>query len=153
MDNTGGDLSHAAKELDVNKEKSPLHITDAGEIWRGDAQGEKPRQELGSSRSSSQDTSPSTPNLGKLDSQVVKIEETTDDEAAYAHLPPHEREIVKRQLHIPSVTVTYKNLFRYATRNDLIIIYVSALCAIIGGAVTPLMTVSFCAETSLQHLG
>lgn len=143
MDNTGGDLSHAAKELDVNKEKSPLHITDEGEIWKGDAQGEKQKQELGSSRSSSQDTSPSTPKLGKLDSQVVKIEETTDDEAAYAHLPPHEREIVKRQLHIPSVTVTYKNLFRYATRHDLIIIYVSALCAIIGGAVMPLMTVIF----------
>lgn len=153
MDNTGGDLSHAAKEVEANLEKPPLQSTDEGNILLDNSLGEKQKQESGSSRSSSESTSRNSPQLGKLDSQVVKVGEATDDEEAYAHLPPHEREIVKKQLHVPPVVVTYKDLFRYATRNDLIIIYVSALCAIIGGAVMPLMTVSFWVRTSLELLG
>lgn len=148
MDNTGGDLSHAAIAIDSNLEKPPLHSTDAGDISKSDPMGEKQKQVLGSSRSSSEDTSQHTPQLEKLDSQVIKVGETTDDDddEAYAHLPPHEKAIVKKQLHVPSVTVTYRNLFRYATRNDLVIIYISALCAIVGGAIMPLMTVSFWAR-------
>lgn len=152
MDNTGGDLSHAAKEFDANLEKPPLHSTDEGEISKSDAMEEKQKQELGSSRSSSQDTSQNTPQLAKLDSQVVKIVESTNDDEAFAHLPPHEKAIMKEQLHVPSVKVTYQNLFRYATRNDLIIIYVSVVCAIVGGAIMPLMTVSFWVRNSLELL-
>lgn len=152
MDNTGGDLSYAAKEVEVNLEKPPLHGTDEGEISKNDVMGEKQKQDLESSRSSSQDRSQKAPQFGKVDSQIVTVEETTDDDAVYAHLPSHEKAIVKRQLDIPSVTVTYKNLFRYATRNDLIIIYVSALCAIIGGAVMPLMTVSFQIRTTPERV-
>lgn len=147
MDNTGGDLSHAAKEVEAYLEKPPLHSTDEGEILKMDSTGEKQKQQSGSSRSSSQDRSRNSPQLAKLDSQVVKIEENTDDDEAYAHLPPHEKAIIKKQLHVPSVSVNYKNLFRYATRNDLIIIYISALCAIAAGAAMPLMTVSFWVRT------
>ncbi|MCJ1466071.1 GTPase-activating protein [Pseudocyphellaria aurata] len=142
MDNTGGDLSHAAKEIDATQEKSPSYRP-VEEVSKGDGVRETQKQDLGSARSSSQDSSPSTPQLEKLDSQVVKIEDKADDDEAYAHLPPHERTIVKRQLHVPPVTVAYRNLFRYATRNDLIIIYASAVCAIAGGAIIPLMTVIF----------
>jgi ATP-binding cassette, subfamily B (MDR/TAP), member 1 len=78
-------------------------------------------------------------NLQKLDSKVVKIGEHSDD--PLAHLPEHERRIIERQLEVPPVQVTYTTLYRYATRNDLIIMAVSALCAIGGGAVMPLMTV------------
>lgn len=69
----------------------------------------------------------------------------SDDEAEdpFAHLPDHEKAILKRQLDIPPVNVTYKTLFRYATRNDMIIMFVSAFCAIAGGALLPLMTVVF----------
>lgn len=144
MDNTGGDFSHAAKEIEANQEKPPLHSPEEEELSKSDdVVREKQTLELGSARSSSQDSSPSTPQLDKLDSQVIKIEDTADDDEAYAHLPLHERTIVKKQLHVPSVTVAYRNLFRYATRNDLIIIYASAFCAIAGGAIVPLMTVSF----------
>ena len=60
-----------------------------------------------------------------------------------AHLPEHERIILKRQLDSPEVPVTAVTLFRYATRNDTIIMAVSAISAIAAGAVMPLMTIIF----------
>ena len=79
--------------------------------------------------------------MEKLDSKIIKINDVKEGEEAWAHLPPHEQEIIKRQLVVPEVKVNYKTLYRYATRNDLIIVAVSTLSAIAGGAVTPLMTV------------
>lgn len=88
--------------------------------------------------------------LTKLDSSLPKQEKKEKDpekvkqkEDAFAHLPEHEREILKRQLDIPPVKLGFKDLFRYATRNDWIIIIVSAFCAIAGGALIPLMTIIF----------
>lgn len=78
--------------------------------------------------------------LTKLDSKVVKIEEKADD--PLEHLPEHEREILKRQLDSPDVKVSYFTLYRYATKVDLTIIAISAICAIASGAMLPLMTVS-----------
>ncbi|KAI9766804.1 MAG: GTPase-activating protein [Geoglossum simile] len=75
----------------------------------------------------------------KLDSKVVDIE--GDD--PLQHLPPREREVVERQLAVPTVKVTFWSLFRYASKKDLFIISISAVCAIIGGAAQPLMTVIF----------
>ncbi|KAL9029789.1 MAG: hypothetical protein Q9196_002008 [Gyalolechia fulgens] len=141
MDSTAGDLNHAAKELDekVEKQTSP-------EDGRRKAGNEdivkKPEYDphySSSSSSSSQDVTA----LEKLDSKIVKIGEVKEGEEAYAHLPPDEKEIVKRQLDLPQVTVTFKTLYRYATRNDLLIVFISALAAIGGGAVMPLMTVVF----------
>ncbi|KAL2358059.1 P-loop containing nucleoside triphosphate hydrolase protein [Cryomyces antarcticus] len=77
----------------------------------------------------------------KLDGQTVKIEEEEDE--PYKHLPEHEKQIIKRQLYIPPVKVSFVTLFRYATTNDIVIMAISALCAITGGAVMPLMTVIF----------
>lgn len=137
MDSTAGDLDHAAKDL---REKVEEKSSDAA-LGGGRRDGEilqKAEYDLqSSSSSSSQDVTA----LEKLDSKVVKIREVKEGEEAYAHLPPHEKEIVKRQLEIPSVTVNYKTLYRYATRNDLIIVFISAIAAIGGGAVMPLMTV------------
>lgn len=99
--------------------------------------GEKQDPHASSSGSSSHDD----PALEKLDSKIVKVGEVKEGEEAYAHLPPDEKEIVKRQLDIPTVKVTFRTLYRYATLNDLIIVTISALCAITGGAVMPLMTV------------
>ncbi|KAI4154308.1 MAG: hypothetical protein L6R39_001412 [Caloplaca ligustica] len=139
MDSTAGDLDHAAKDL---REKVEEKSSDAA-LGGGRRDGEilqKAEYDLqSSSSSSSQDVTA----LEKLDSKVVKIREVKEGEEAYAHLPPHEKEIVKRQLEIPSVTVNYKTLYRYATRNDLIIVFISAIAAIGGGAVMPLMTVIF----------
>jgi ATP-binding cassette subfamily B (MDR/TAP) protein 1 len=60
-----------------------------------------------------------------------------------AHLPDHEAEILRRQIVVPPVEVGYKTLFRYSTRNDKLFMALGAVCAIIGGAVNPLMTVVF----------
>jgi len=137
MDSTAGDLTHAAKELDLNIEKQFSNSSSDEVIPRNDMVGEKQEQDLHSSGSSSEDLKP----IEKLDSHIVKVKEVKKGEEAYAHLPPHEKEIVKRQLDIPEVKVTFRTLYRYATRNDLIIIVVSCICAIAGGAVMPLMTV------------
>ena len=134
MDSTAGDLNHAARELDEKiEEKQSLE----GRSSSLNVVGEKQEHNQYSSGSSSV----SAPAFEKLDSQIVKVQDDKGGEGAYAHLPEHEKEIVKRQLDIPPVVVTFKTLYRYATRNDLIIIAVSSLCAIVGGAVMPLMTV------------
>lgn len=136
MDSTGGDLGHAAQEIEIIAEKQSLHNNDS--LSNLAVGGDKLEHGIQSSGSSSQESAP----LKKLDSKVVNVKSVKEGEEAYAHLPEHEREIVRRQLEIPPVKVTFITLYRYATRNDLIIIAISALCAVIGGAVMPLMTVS-----------
>lgn len=77
--------------------------------------------------------------LSKLDSHIVKVVDKEED--IYAHLPEHEREILKRQVDTPDVKSGWKTLYRYSTTNDLLIMAVSSLCAIAAGAALPLMTV------------
>jgi ATP-binding cassette subfamily B (MDR/TAP) protein 1 len=77
--------------------------------------------------------------LEKADSHAVKIK----NEDLYAHLPPAEAEILKRQVDTPAVKASARILYRYATRNDLLIIAASSICAIVAGALLPLMTVVF----------
>ena len=77
-------------------------------------------------------------NIVKLDSQLVKKE---DEDYDLSRLPEHEQAIIKRQLEVTPVKVTFITLYRYATRNDLSVIIISAICAIAGGAPLPLMTV------------
>ena len=138
MDSTGGDLNNAAKEVGANIEKQLTRDSHQDSASGKGFVGEKQEQDPHSSGSSSDDIA----QLKEVDSHIVKVSEVKEGEEAYAHLPPHEKEIVKRQLAIPDVNVTFKTLFRYATTNDLIIIAISSLCAIAGGAVMPLMTVS-----------
>lgn len=135
MDSTGGDLAHAAKEIEEKVEERSLHSLEHEKSSRN-VVGEKHEEEINSSGSSSRDSLA----VEKLDS-VIKVRDVKDGDAAYAHLPEHEREIVKRQLEIPPIKVSFLTLYRYATRNDILIIAISALCSIIGGAVMPLMTV------------
>lgn len=65
-----------------------------------------------------------------------------DSDALYAHLPEHEKQILKMQLDADDVNVSFFGLFRYASRMDLAIMFVSAICAIVAGAALPLFTVS-----------
>ena len=150
MDSTAGDLTHAAKELNSNIEKQISHSSSNGALSAKSFTREKQEQDLHSSGSSSEDLKP----VEKLDSHIVKVGEVKEGDEAYAHLPPHERDIVKRQLDLPVVKVNFFTLFRYASRNDLAIIVVSCICAIAGGAVLPLMTVSrkpYLEESVLMH--
>ncbi|KAK5167421.1 GTPase-activating protein [Saxophila tyrrhenica] len=86
------------------------------------------------------------PPLTRLDSKKPKAEKEKDVEEGedpFAHLPEHEANVLRRQLDIPPVKVTYMMLYRYATRNDCLIMALAGICAIAGGAVMPLMTVVF----------
>ncbi|KAL1590682.1 hypothetical protein WHR41_00707 [Cladosporium halotolerans] len=83
--------------------------------------------------------------LVRLDSKPPKStkEQEQEENDPFAHLPEIEAAILRHQLETPPVKVTYFRLYRYATTNDLIIIAISAFCAIVAGAVLPLMTVVF----------
>lgn len=132
MDNSGsGEAMVIAKDLDEKIEESD----------RPKSEGRLGAANVPSSPSSSSGDG-GDDHLRKLDSKIVKLRDSLEGEAAYAHLPDNEREIVKRQLDVPTVKVTFVTLFRYATRNDLIFLAISAFCACAGGAVMPLMTVS-----------
>ena len=67
-------------------------------------------------------------------------EERTDP---LQQLPDHEREILERQIHVPEAPVNYISLYRYASRRDLAIIIFGGICAIVGGALLPMFTVSY----------
>ena len=139
MDSTAGDLNSAAKEIGASIEKQLSRESREGSLSGRNFVEEKHEQDPHSSGSSSDDIA----RLKEVDSHIVNVPEVKEGDEAYAHLLPHEKEIVKRQLDIPELKVTFKTLYRYATRNDLIIIAISSICAIAGGAVMPLMTVSF----------
>ncbi|CAG7935572.1 unnamed protein product [Penicillium nalgiovense] len=67
----------------------------------------------------------------------------SDEDALYAHLPEHEKDILKQQLDAPLVNISYFGLYRYASRIDILIIIISTLCAIAAGAALPLFTILF----------
>ncbi|QDS69927.1 hypothetical protein FKW77_001594 [Venturia effusa] len=85
--------------------------------------------------------------MRKLDSNVIEVKDENND--PFRHLPEHEQEILRRQVHIPDVKVGYFSLYRYASRSDWAIWWVSVACTIIAGAAMPLMTVVFGGLTGL----
>jgi ATP-binding cassette subfamily B (MDR/TAP) protein 1 len=108
---------------------------------QGDSSFEQSSQKEKVEQSANETPSDDVANLQRLDSKVVNVVEEEDD--PFKHLPPHEAEILKTQVHVPVVKVGYFMLYRYATFWDKVIIAISAICAIAGGAVLPLMTVIF----------
>ncbi|KAL2164185.1 hypothetical protein VTH06DRAFT_3399 [Thermothelomyces fergusii] len=82
-------------------------------------------------------------NLAKADSKVVAPKDGESDKDPFAHLPEREAKILRDQVYTPDVKVGMATLYRYSSRNDLLIILVSSLCAIASGAALPLMTVIF----------
>lgn len=81
--------------------------------------------------------------LQKADSKVQIPPKADDIDDIYQNVPPHYAEILKRQVVTPETKKGIGMLYRYASRNDLIIIAVSSICAIASGAALPLMTVLF----------
>ena len=73
------------------------------------------------------------------DTTLAPEEETGE----LAHLPDNERLILTEQTQVPDKIVTYKQLYRYATRKEKFIIVVAIICCIAGGAALPLMNVVF----------
>ncbi|RAQ51322.1 multidrug resistance protein 1 [Aspergillus flavus] len=66
--------------------------------------------------------------------QQASVQEGQDSTLANPPLKP---------VDLPATKVNYTTLYRYATRNDKIILAIASLAAIIGGALMPLMTVLF----------
>ena len=83
------------------------------------------------------------PDLNKYDSKIVQIRDVPEGDDAFAHLPDHEKAIIKKQVDVPETKVTYWTLYRYATTYDKIFIAIACITAIGAGAVLPLMTVVF----------
>ena len=166
MDSTAGDLNHGVQELNLAVERTISRNASAENLAYTISSGEKHQSSLpnaptetkevenekhrNSGSPSSSGSSSDVVQMEKLDSHIVKIGEVKKGEEAYAHLPPHEREIVRKQLEIPSTKVGYFTLYRYATRWDLIIVFISCFGAIAGGAVMPLMTV--CVQSEIQPI-
>lgn len=76
------------------------------------------------------------------DNNGSKTALSLDDDAIFAHLPQHEKDILKKQLDAPVVKISFFGLYRYASKMDILILLVSAVCAIAAGAALPLFTVS-----------
>lgn len=72
----------------------------------------------------------------------IQVTGQSDEDALYAHLPEHEKQVLKNQLNGPDVKASFGILYRYASTMDTLIMIVSAICAIAAGAALPLFTVS-----------
>ena len=82
---------------------------------------------------------PSTPISPKDAQEEKKANKDGDD--PFANLPAQEAEILRRQLAISPVKVKIRDLFRFATKWDKLVIWLSILCAIVAGSARPLMSV------------
>ena len=80
--------------------------------------------------------------LEKADSHVVVAKKSSDNDP-YKHLSVAEAKVIKDQVLTPDVKVGIATLYRYASRNDLLLMAAGAVCAIASGAALPLMTVIF----------
>lgn len=69
-------------------------------------------------------------------SQIVSM-----DQEPTGDLSSNEREIIERQLSLPPAKASYLVLYRYATKIDVFVLAVSAICAISSGAIMLLTTV------------
>ncbi|KXS94977.1 hypothetical protein AC578_9477 [Pseudocercospora eumusae] len=78
---------------------------------------------------------------GKADvSREVEKEDTNTN--PFRHLSENEAAILQKQVETPAAApVTWKSLFRFASRQDILIIAVSSVCAIAAGTAVPLNTV------------
>lgn len=90
---------------------------------------------------SADDSSEDQVNLQKAESQAIQKQPRNED--PYAHLPPGEAAILKRQVDTPDVKVGFQTLYRYATRMDLILLAIGTVSAIASGVIMPLMTIIF----------
>lgn len=124
---------HGAAETDEKRSTTPATTT----TTTNTSFKKKPRWNHKKTSSSSKSDS--------TESDLSKDVKDSKDDAQdpLGHLPPHEQDILRRQLDTTQLKPGFKMIYRYASRNDLIIMGISAFCAIAGGAVMPLMTVVF----------
>ncbi|KAK9329587.1 P-loop containing nucleoside triphosphate hydrolase protein [Lipomyces starkeyi] len=76
----------------------------------------------------------------KADAIVPVGDDAQDD---YAHLPPEEADLLRSQVQVTPVNLSFFKLYRYSTALDLAILAVGYVCSIIAGTLQPLMTIVF----------
>ena len=81
--------------------------------------------------------------LEKADSRVLKPPPAEENRDPFKHLPADEAATLKIQVDTPEIKIGFTSLYRYASRADITILCVSAVCAIASGAALPLMTIIF----------
>jgi ATP-binding cassette subfamily B (MDR/TAP) protein 1 len=86
-------------------------------------------------------TSPAASSSVAIDEKHGATEE--EPKPPMASLSEQEREIIQRQLDAPKLTVGYFALFRYANKNEGLIMVAALVASIAAGAVMPLMTLVY----------
>ncbi|KAH8702585.1 ABC multidrug transporter Mdr1 [Talaromyces proteolyticus] len=75
--------------------------------------------------------------------QTTAAPSATELDTLLEQLPEDERKILQEQLKSPTVSVSFFALYRYADKWDYLVLLISAICAIAGGAALPLFTILF----------
>ena len=98
--------------------------------------GKNPNEEIKTSSTSSNTS---------LDEKKVVAKTSTHNEEGdpFANLSANEAEILKRQVDTSTVKVSYLDLYRYATKRDLVLVGFAYMCSLIAGAALPLFTLVF----------
>jgi ATP-binding cassette subfamily B (MDR/TAP) protein 1 len=81
-----------------------------------------------------------------VDENPTVLDEKTledGDGSSAAGLTEDEKSIIRRQLDAPNESVGYFALFRYANKQDMLIMFVSFLASVVAGACLPLMTLVY----------
>ncbi|KAI0854514.1 P-loop containing nucleoside triphosphate hydrolase protein [Xylaria cubensis] len=73
----------------------------------------------------------------------ASLDHEGSEDDPYRHLPAHEATILRTQIITPETNAGIAALYRYASKNDIIIITISALASIAAGAALPLATIVF----------
>ena len=139
----GGDLVAGSRAIAKEVEEEGRFHAEREGMSEVLAENEKPSSGGPSSEAGSER------DLKQYDSQIVKVRDRpAGEDDALSHLPEHEQAVLRKQLDVPAVSVSWLSLYRYATTWDKVIVGVSAFGAIGGGAVLPLMTVRLLAESA-----
>lgn len=131
--------AHDEAQTVQTAEKIAPTIAVAGAVTANTGGFEVPKQPLDIEKQIAAESSSSN-SLNKVD---TKIEVHPKNQDPLRHLPENERQIIFKQLDIPEVALNWLKLFRFATKTDLVLLFISAICSIVGGAILPLMTILF----------
>lgn len=128
-----------------------MGITTDNQIQTGQVENEKsahlsalsPKSPVSPGTPHSKSSNSSSEDFRKIDSKIVHVRDAPEGDEVWAHLPPEEQVILRRQVDTLSVPVKYFTLYRYATTWDKVFLVIATICSIGGGAALPLMTVVF----------
>ncbi|KAK9367521.1 P-loop containing nucleoside triphosphate hydrolase protein [Lipomyces kononenkoae] len=80
-------------------------------------------------------------NTNEKTEAVVPVSKEPRDE--YEHLLPEEADILRNQVQVTPVQMSFFKLYRYATRYDIAVLIFGYFCSIVAGALLPIMTIVF----------